>query len=47
MANLPHPEQELPKAKPTLQIYRLAKKRGVTQAEAGKILGSNSRQCRH
>jgi predicted XRE-type DNA-binding protein len=36
---LPHPEQELLKAKLTLQIYRLIKKRGVTQAEAGKILG--------
>jgi predicted XRE-type DNA-binding protein len=36
---LPHPEQEMLKAKLTLQIYRLIKKRGVTQAEAGKILG--------
>ena len=36
---LPHPEQELLKAKLTLQIYRLIKQRGVTQAEAGKILG--------
>ena len=36
---LPHPEQELLKAKLTLQIYRLIKKRGVTQTAAGKILG--------
>jgi predicted XRE-type DNA-binding protein len=35
----PHPEQELLKAKLTLEIYRLIKERGVTQAEAGKILG--------
>jgi predicted XRE-type DNA-binding protein len=36
---LPHPERELWKAKLTLQIYRLIKSRGLTQAEAGKILG--------
>lgn len=36
---LPHPEQELLKAKLTLQIYRLVKRRGITQAEAGKVLG--------
>jgi predicted XRE-type DNA-binding protein len=36
---LPHPEQELIKAKLTLQIYRLVKKRGLTQTEAGDILG--------
>jgi predicted XRE-type DNA-binding protein len=36
---LPHPEQELLKAKLTLQIYRLIKMRGITQAAAGKILG--------
>ena len=35
----PHPEQELLKAKLTLQIYRLIKSRDLTQAEAGKILG--------
>ncbi len=35
---LPHPEQELLKARLTLQIYRLIKKRGLTQTEAGKIL---------
>ena len=36
---LPHPEQQLLKAKLTLQIYRLVKKRDLTQAEAGKVLG--------
>ena len=36
---LPHPDRELLKAKLTLQIYRLIKARGLTQAEAGKILG--------
>ena len=36
---LPQPEQELLKARLTLHIYRLIKERGLTQAEAGKILG--------
>lgn len=36
---LPHPEQELLKAQLTLQIYKLVKQRGITQAEAGKLLG--------
>jgi predicted XRE-type DNA-binding protein len=36
---LPHPEQELLKARLTLQIYRLIKARGLTQAAAGKLLG--------
>ena len=36
---LPHPEQELLKARLTLQIYRIIKGRGLTQVEAGKILG--------
>ncbi len=36
---LPHPEQELLKAKLALQIYRLIKERRLTQVEAGKILG--------
>ena len=36
---VPHPEQELLKAQLTLQIYRLIKRRGLTQTEAGKILG--------
>jgi predicted XRE-type DNA-binding protein len=35
----PHPEQELLKAKLTLEIYRLIKLRDLTQVEAGKILG--------
>ena len=36
---LPHPKQELLRAKLTLQIYRLIQGRGLKQAEAGKILG--------
>jgi predicted XRE-type DNA-binding protein len=36
---LPHPEQDLLKAKLTLQIYRLIKRRGITQTEAGRVLG--------
>ena len=36
---LARPQQELLKAKLTLQIYRLIKQRGVNQTEAGKILG--------
>ena len=36
---LPHPEQELLKAKLALQIFRLIKQRGLKQAEAGRILG--------
>jgi predicted XRE-type DNA-binding protein len=36
---LPHPDRELLKAKLTLEIYRLIRKRNLTQAEAGKILG--------
>jgi predicted XRE-type DNA-binding protein len=36
---LPHPEQELLKAKLTLEIYRLIRKRGLKQSQAGKILG--------
>lgn len=35
----PHPERELLKAKLTLAIYRLIRQRGITQVEAGKILG--------
>jgi predicted XRE-type DNA-binding protein len=33
------PDQELLKAQLTLQIYRLIRQFGITQAEAGKILG--------
>jgi predicted XRE-type DNA-binding protein len=36
---LPHPEQELLKARLTLQIYRLIKERGLNQVQAGEILG--------
>ena len=36
---LPQPEQELLKARLTLHIYRLIKARGLTQVEAGKLLG--------
>lgn len=35
----PHPEREQLKAHLTLRIYRLIKERGLTQVEAGKILG--------
>ncbi|MCX6550715.1 MAG: helix-turn-helix transcriptional regulator [Acidobacteria bacterium] len=38
---LPHPEQELLKARLTLQIYRTIKARRLTQAQAGEILGIN------
>lgn len=36
---LPNPEQELLKAHLTLQIYRIVKARGLTQQQAGEILG--------
>jgi predicted XRE-type DNA-binding protein len=36
---LPNPEREELKARLTLQIYRLIRERGLTQAEAGEILG--------
>lgn len=36
---LPNPEQELLKAQLTLQIYRIVKARGLTQAQAGTVLG--------
>jgi predicted XRE-type DNA-binding protein len=36
---LPNPEQELLKARLTLQIYKIIKQRGLTQARAGEILG--------
>ena len=36
---LPHPEQELLKARLALQIYRIIKARRVTQTQAGEILG--------
>jgi predicted XRE-type DNA-binding protein len=36
---LPNPEQELLKAQLTLQIHKIVKARGLTQARAGAILG--------
>jgi predicted XRE-type DNA-binding protein len=36
---LPNPEQELLKARLTLQIYKTVKARGLTQAKAGEVLG--------
>jgi predicted XRE-type DNA-binding protein len=36
---LPNPDQEVLKAHLTLQIYRIVKARGLTQAQAGDILG--------
>jgi predicted XRE-type DNA-binding protein len=37
--SFPNPKREQLKARLTLQIYRLIKDRGLTQAEAGAILG--------
>jgi len=37
--DLPHPEQELLKARLTLQIYRDIKARDLTQVQAGELLG--------
>lgn len=36
---LPAADQELLKARLTLQIYRIIKARGMTQAQAGAVLG--------
>jgi predicted XRE-type DNA-binding protein len=36
---LPNADQELLKAKLTLQIYRIIKQRGLTQTQAAKALG--------
>ena len=36
---LPNPEQELLKARLTLQLYKIIKARGLTQAQAGAVLG--------
>ncbi len=36
---LPNPEQELLKARLTLQIHKIVKARGLTQAQAGALLG--------
>jgi predicted XRE-type DNA-binding protein len=40
----PHSEQEMVKAKLTVQIYRLLKERGLTQADAAKLLGTTQSQ---
>lgn len=37
-------KQELVKAKLTVEIYRLLKKRGVTQQDAAKLLGTTQAQ---
>lgn len=36
---LPNPEQEMMKARLTLQIYRIIRERGLTQTQAAKVLG--------
>src|SRR5436853_7736503 len=41
---LPHSEQELVKAKLTVQIYRLIRERGLTQARAAELLGTTQAQ---
>ena len=40
----PDSEQELVKAKLTVQIYRLLKAMGITQVEAAKLLGTTQAQ---
>jgi predicted XRE-type DNA-binding protein len=40
----PNSEQELVKAKLTVQIYRLLKEQGITQVEAAKLLGTTQAQ---
>jgi predicted XRE-type DNA-binding protein len=40
----PNSEQELVKAKLTVQIYQLLKERGLTQSEAAKVLGTTQAQ---
>jgi predicted XRE-type DNA-binding protein len=42
--NFRNSKQELLKAKLTVEIYRLLKKRGVTQKEAAKLLGTTQAQ---
>jgi predicted XRE-type DNA-binding protein len=41
---LPDSEQELLKAKLTLQVHRLLKQRNLTQTEAAKLLGTTQPQ---
>ena len=36
---LPNPEQEMMKARLTLQIFRIIRERGLTQAQAATMLG--------
>jgi predicted XRE-type DNA-binding protein len=36
---LPNPEQEMMKTRLTLQIYRIIRERGLSQAQAAKVLG--------
>ena len=36
---LPNPEQEMMKARLTLKIYHIIRERGLTQVQAGKVLG--------
>lgn len=40
----PNSEQDLVKAKFTVEIYRLLKNRGLTQNEAAKLLGTTQAQ---
>jgi predicted XRE-type DNA-binding protein len=42
---LPNSEQELLKAKLTLQIYRIIKERGLTQSKAAELLGTTQEQA--
>jgi predicted XRE-type DNA-binding protein len=41
---LPNSEQELLKAKLTVEIYRLIKARGLTQSKAAELLGTTQAQ---
>jgi predicted XRE-type DNA-binding protein len=41
---LPNSEQELVKAKLTVQIYQILKDRGLTQTEAAQLLGTTQAQ---
>jgi predicted XRE-type DNA-binding protein len=44
--DLPNADQELTKARLTLEIARIIKDRGLTQVEAAKILGFSSHTSR-
>jgi predicted XRE-type DNA-binding protein len=44
---LPNAEQELLKARLTLQIYKIIKDRGLTQVKAEEILGIKQPTFRH